>query len=230
MQLAEEALRGIVIRPAGDLANPEAPALDGWQLVREELHGQGLGVLPQTDPVGPHDPVLVFPLGSVLGRLLNAASVLLETGARPAAEELADACRTLAALTSIPSQRLQRAHKVAADAAARARLDQQVAERGNGYLPMPAAEATAALETGGRQLRTRDGVFPLPQPGQAQDAWVVMRHSGITAVGLLLTGIEEFRSGRDAVSSESLRRALSSAAAALQPGPAHLEWPRSNDR
>ncbi|MFF1680756.1 hypothetical protein ACFVYG_32550 [Streptomyces sp. NPDC058256] len=228
---AEEALRGIAVRPAGELADPRLAAPGGWRRVCEELHGQGLGVLPRTDPAGPHEPVLVFPLGGAIGSLLQAGAVLLETGGRPAAEELADACRSLAALTSIPSQRLQRAHAVAAGPSARARLDRQVAERGNGYLPMPAAEAVDALKSGGRQrqLRSRDGVFPLPRPGRAEGGWVVVRHSGIGAVGLLLTGVEEFYNGRDAVSSEMLRQALATAAAALQPGPAALEWLHSKD-
>ncbi|WP_129291830.1 hypothetical protein [Streptomyces lydicus] len=229
MGAAEDAVRGIEVRSAADLLRDVADSCNldvaSWNRVREGLRGQDLGVMPHQGPTRAEEPVVLFPAGGVIGRVLAGAAVLCETGGQAAAEELAEACRSLAALTSIPSQRLLGACAVPVGASPRDQLDQHVAEHGGGYLAMPAASAVRALGRQGRSLRTRDGVFPLPRTSDGEQRWVVVRHSALSAVGVLLTGIEQACTDRTATGVEWLMDAVRTVAAAFEPGPYDVEWP-----
>ncbi|MEU6071947.1 hypothetical protein ABZ864_47895 [Streptomyces sp. NPDC047082] len=228
MTAGEHQLRGFeacrVAQLLDGLGRPGELDRRSWARVSESLQARGRDVIPGRSPAGPDELVLLYPVDGVIGGALHAAWMLCETGSRAAAEELAQACRSLAALASIPSRRLHQAVPVPADPTARMRLDHQVAQHGNGYLAMLARDAVNALERG-QSLRTRDGVFPLPRYPVQDDSWVVVRHSSHSAVGILLTSVEQVRESPDTAGIQLLWHALHSVAAALRPGPASLERP-----
>jgi hypothetical protein len=188
-----------------------------WERVRQELRGRCCGVLPGLLPASREAFVVVFPLDrGDFSRILEAARRTAETGAQRAAEELAQAARSLGALTSVPSQRLYRGAPPLPEASPRARLDHRVGVEGDGYLAMPAADALGALELGGRAPRPRDGVFPLP-PYATPGSWVVVRRGVLSAPGIVLTGVQAAYSHQEGIGAEQLISYLGTAAAALRP-------------
>ncbi|MGW3308354.1 hypothetical protein ACWDG9_17410 [Streptomyces sp. NPDC001073] len=217
---AEEALRDIrrqsVVSLLREAAHTDVLAEAAWDRVRQELRDRSFGVLPGVLPPSRDAFVVAFPLArGEFGRILEAARQVAETGTRQAAEELAQAARSLGALTTVPRQRLYRGAPPPPDASPRARLDHRVGAEGDGYLAMPAAEALGALELGGRAPRPRDGVFPLP-PYAASGSWVVVRRGVHSAPGIVLTGVQAAYSHREGIGAEQLLSYLGTAAAALR--------------
>jgi hypothetical protein len=217
---AEEALRDIRRRSVVSLlregACTDVLAEAAWDRVRQDLWDRSFGVLPGILPPSRDAFVVVFPLArGEFGRILEAARQVAETGTRQAAEELAQAARSLGALTTVPRQRLYRDAPPPPDASPRTRLDHRVGAEGDGYLAMPAAKALSALELGGREPRPRDGVFPLP-PYAASGSWVVVRRGVHSAPGIVLTGVQAAYSHREGIGAEQLISYLGTAAAALR--------------
>ncbi|MGW0335497.1 hypothetical protein ACWD0J_27105 [Streptomyces sp. NPDC003011] len=219
----DEALQGMrrwsVASLLRDAAHTDVLEERTWEQVRQELRDRSCGVLPGLLPPSCEAFVVVFPLDrGEFGRMLEAARQTAETGTQQAAEELAQAARSLGALTSVPSQRLYRGVPPLPGASPRARLDHRVGMEGDGYLAMPAAEALGALELGGRAPRPRDGVFPLP-PYASPGSWVVVRRGVLSAPGIVLTGVQAAYSHREGIGAEQLISYLGTAAAALHPEP-----------
>lgn len=217
---AEEALRDIqrrsVVSLLRDAAHTDVLDEAAWNQVRQDLRDRCFGVLPGVLPPSRDAFVVVFPLArGEFGRILEAARQAAETGTQQAAEELAQAARSLGALTTVPRQRLYRGAPPSPDASPRARLDHRVGVEGDGYLAMPAAEALSELELRGREPRPRDGVFPLPSYA-ASGFWVVVRRGVHSAPGIVLTGVQAAYSHRERFGAEQLISYLGTAAAALR--------------
>ncbi|MER5473531.1 hypothetical protein [Streptomyces sp. NPDC002685] len=221
-----EALQGIRRRSAASLlqeaAHTNALEDEAWEQVRQALRARSCGVLPSLLPPSSEAFLVVFPLDrSEFGPILEAARQVMETGTQQTAQELAQAARSVGALTTVPRLRHYRAGPPGASP--RSRLDHRVGVEGGGFLAMPAVEALDALELGGRAPRPRDGVFPLPQ-GAAPGSWVVVRHGVHSAPGLVLTGVQAAYDDRAGGGAEQLMSYLRTAAAALRPAPARIEW------
>jgi hypothetical protein len=223
-----DAVQGIQLRSVAsllrDVAGTNVLGEVTWDRVRQGLREESRAVLPGLFPLSSETVVMVFKLtDGEFGRLLEAARETVETGTQQAAEGLAEAARSLSALTSAPRQRHYRASAPPTDSSPRARLDHRVGMEGDGYLAMPATEALGALELDGRAPRPRDGVFPLP-PYAVPGAWVVVRRGVHSAPGIVLTGIQAAYDHREGIGVEHLMSGLRTAAAALRPGPARIEW------
>lgn len=92
-----------------DAAHTDVLKEEARNRVRQDPRDRSLGVLPGLLPPSGKAVVVVFPDGGgEFGQILEAARQTVKTGTRQAAEELAQAARSLGALTTVPRQRLYR--------------------------------------------------------------------------------------------------------------------------
>lgn len=216
-------LDGIKVCAAGDLlirfAGPGACTPTRWQQVLDGLAAGQQGVIPRQAPETGATGRVIFPLDhDPLGPLLGSVARLLHEGGEAAARDTTQAARSLHAVTTAPPLRHHRPPAPAPGADARTRFMYRVATEGQHFLPITAGELHDELGA----MVPRQAVVPRPVP-EEREAWVVVWKT-LSAPGVVMTGAWAAVAYRDATGIEWLMQSLKSAVAAMEPGPADMEW------